>query len=133
MNTQKYLITSVAASVFLFFYGGAVFGFLLPEYIAGITPAGMQIPEADVSTMYIGLGCLVQGFLLTYIFIKGLENKGLMEGLRFGFLVGLFVFGIWLIWVGTSPLDFRAGLTFGIIDTVMYMGAGAVMSLLYKK
>ncbi|MEE8294785.1 MAG: hypothetical protein V3R64_03660 [Sphingomonadales bacterium] len=133
MNTQKYIIASIAASVFFFFYGFVVYALLLTDYVKGITPEGMQIPEADQSMLYIGLGCLVQGFMLTYIFIKGLENKGLMEGLRFGFFVGLFVFGIYLIWVGTSPLDVRAGLTFGIIDTIMYMGGGAVMAMLYKK
>ena len=34
---------------------------------------------------------LITSFLLTYIFIKGYEGKGIGEGVRFGLVIGLFV------------------------------------------
>ena len=132
MNIQKYAIASAATAAFFFLYGFVVYAVLFPDYIASIVPDAMAMPEGDQGILYIALGCLVQGFVLTYIFIRGLENKGLMEGLRFGLLVGIFIFGTYLVLVGTSPFSLRAIITFGIFDLVMYMGGGTVMALLYK-
>ena len=132
MNTQKYLITSVAASVFFMAYGFLVYANLLADYITELMPAGSILPDADQNVMYIALGCLVLGFVLTYMFIKGLENRGIAEGLRFGLLVGLVFMGVYIISVGTSPTTLQAALTFGLLDIVMYMGGGVIMALLYK-
>ena len=133
MNTNKYVISSLAASVFFFLYGWVIYDLLFADYVASISPSAFAIPPGQENLLYIGLGCLLQGFILTYIFISGLENKGLMEGVRFGLMIALFMFGVYLIWAGTSPLSLRAGLTYAMFDFVMYSGGAIIMGMLYQK
>ncbi len=133
MNMQKYLISSLAAAVWLFLYGFAIWGLLLADYLTGIAPVGTLLAEADQNMMWIGIGCLVQGFGLGLIYTRGHEGKGMMEGVRFGLFVGIVILGIYILSHGVSPISLRAAITYGLVDTVMYMGAGVVFAMLYKK
>lgn len=133
MNTQKYMISSLAAAVWIFLYGFLIYAVLLTDYLAGIATAGLLLPEASQSIMWIGIGCLIQGFGLGLLYTKGHEAKGMMEGVRFGLYVGIVIIGIYVLFSGVSTQTLRASITYGIIDTVMYMGAGVVFAMLYKK
>jgi len=133
MNTQKYLITSIAASVYFMAYGFLVYAVLLADYLAELMPAGSISPESEQNVVYIAIGCLFLGFVLTYMFIKGLEHRGTTEGLRFGLLIGLVFMGVYLIEAGTSPTTFQTALIFGLMDIIMYMGGGLIIALLYKE
>lgn len=133
MNTQKYVISSVAAAVFIFLYGWIVYGLLLTDYVASISPEGSMLPPGSENMLYIALGCLIQGFGLGLIYTRGHEGKGPMEGVRFGLFVGIFLLGVYTLMAGISPYSLRAGITFAVIDTIMYMGAGVAFAMLYKK
>jgi len=133
MNTQKYVIASFIAAIFIFFYGYLMYGVLLVDYIASISNSAMMLAQGSENMTYIGLGCLIQGFGLGLIYVRGHEGKGAIEGVRFGLYVGIFLIGIYVLMAGTMPVSLRAAITYGIIDTVMYMGAGVCFALLYKK
>lgn len=133
MNRNKFLVASFGAAVFLMLYGYTMYGVLLADYVARISPQGSMLPPESQSIGLIILGCLVQGLGLTLIFIKGYEGGGPMEGVRFGLLLGVFIFGMYLLMSGVSPYTLRAAVTFAIIDTIMYMGAGVVIALLYRR
>ncbi|HLV02324.1 MAG TPA: hypothetical protein VKZ59_13720 [Acidobacteriota bacterium] len=133
MNTNKFLLASLGAAVFLMLYGWAVYGVLLADYVARLSPEGTMLPPESQSIGLILLGCLVQGLGLTWIFIKGYQGRGPIEGVRFGLFLGVFLLGMYLVAAGVSPMTLRAAVTFAIIDAVMYMGAGIVIAFLYKK
>lgn len=133
MNTNKFLIASGGAAVFLFLYGFLMYGLLLADYVARISPQGAMLPPESQSIGLIALGCLVQGIGLALIFIKGYEGRGPIEGIRFGLLIGVFILGMYLLMTGVSPYTLRAAVTFAIIDTIMYMGAGVVIAFVYKE
>lgn len=133
MNTQKYMISSLAAAVWIFFYGFLIYAVLLADYLAGIAPPGLNLAEGSESMLWIGIGCLIQGFGLGFLYTKGHEAKGMMEGVRFGLYVGIFIFGMYVLTSGVSTYSLRAAITYGLVDTVMYMGAGVVFAMLYKK
>ena len=133
MNTQKYVIASLAAAVFMFFYGFLVYGVLLTDYVASITIPGTMVAEGEENMMLIALGTIIQAFGLGLLYTKGHEGKGPMEGVRFGLFVGIFLIGIYVLMAGLTPYSVQTQLTFGAIDTVMYMGAGVVFAMLYKK
>jgi len=133
MNTNKCLLASIAAAVFLFIYGWVVYGLLLANYVARIAPEGMMLPPGSENIGLIALGCLVQGIALCLIFVKGREGLGPIEGVRFGLLIGIFLLGVYVLMAGISPYTLRASLTFAILDTIMYMGAGIVIAALYKE
>jgi len=133
MNTQKYIIASVGAAVWLFAYGFVVYGLLLADYFAGVTPAALMRPEDQQLIMFIGLGCLIQGLGLGYIFTKNYEAKGVGEGVRFGVLIAIFVIGLYTLMYGIQPYTLQGLLSSMAVDGIMYIGAGAVLALLYKK
>jgi hypothetical protein len=132
MNVNKCALASVVAAVFLFLYGWIVYGLLLSSYVTRISPPGSMLPAGSEHLGLVALGCLIQGAALTWIFIMGRKGPGVMEGVRFGLAIGALIFGIYVLMAGVSPYTLRAALTFAIIDTVMYVGAGALIAGVYK-
>jgi len=89
MNTKKFIITSLV--VFVVY---EILNYLIHSLILmGAYQATMNLWRTDMnSIMWImWLGDLVKAFVFVYIFTKGIENKGWMEGLRYGFWIGLYV------------------------------------------
>jgi hypothetical protein len=132
MNTNRWVLASIVAAAFLFIYGWVVYGLLLASYVTRIAPPGAMLPAGSENLGLIVVGCLIQGAALAWIFVMGRKRPGVMEGVRFGLAIGALIFGIYVLMAGVSPYTLRAALTFAIIDTVMYIGAGALIAALYK-
>ena len=73
-------------------------------------------------------------FFFTFIFSKGYEKKGIMEGVRYGFYIG--------VWMSVSmALGTDAMITLGrwmtiqwlIYGVIEYMIAGVVLALVFKE
>jgi hypothetical protein len=79
------------------------------------------------------LAYLLQAFLFSYIFIKGYENKGLMEGLRYGLVIA-FAFGVsssliqYVVqpWPGSLIVSWITGYL------VEMAAAGVILAAIYK-
>lgn len=76
---------------------------------------------------------LIVSFLFVYIFAKGYENKGLMEGVRFGLIIGLFTFipmalGSYAVW----PIPFTLAAKWFIAGMVEYPLLGLVAAAIYR-
>ncbi|PKL74875.1 MAG: hypothetical protein CVV27_18255, partial [Candidatus Melainabacteria bacterium HGW-Melainabacteria-1] len=80
------------------------------------------------------VGSLFYSFMFVFIFTKGYEGKGVLEGARYGFLIGLLIYvsgmlgqyamypipvGMALIWLG-----------YGIVEMVI---AGIIAAVIYRK
>jgi hypothetical protein len=77
---------------------------------------------------------VVTAFFFTFIFSKGYEKKGIMEGIRYGFYIG--------VWMSVSmALGTDAMITLGrwmtiqwlIYGVIEYMIAGVVLALVFKE
>jgi len=87
--------------------------------------------KSHCAWMFLGQALIAVFF--TLIFAKGHEGKGLMEGVRFGLLIGLFYVGHFFIQYVTTPIPrslLMAWVTLGMIQMIL---AGIVASLVYKK
>ena len=91
-------------------------------------------PQAQMN-LVLGFAASALGFLVfAYTFAKGYEGgPGLMEGLRFGVLVGLLLSCFAVVWnYVTLPLSGSLALAW-IVDTIAEMGLyGAVVGLVYR-
>ena len=72
-------------------------------------------------------------FFFTFIFSKGYEGKGLLEGVRYGLYVGLMValpmaYGSYAM----MPIPYSLALQWFIYGTLEYMIAGVVLALIFK-
>ena len=91
MNLKRFALACVAVYVVY-----QILGFLIHQVYLGETYASLASvwrPEAEMmSKMWIQFfTSLVWVLLFCYIFTRGYEGKGAMEGARYGLIMGLFM------------------------------------------
>jgi len=89
MNVKKYILASVA--VFVTFQ---VLDFIIHVVILSSTYqslAHLWRPDMMSLMWIMYLSSLFMSFMFVYIFTKGYENRGIMEGVSFGLVMGLFM------------------------------------------
>ena len=133
MNTKRWIIASLVIFVVDQILSYVVHGVILSG--AYETTSYLWRPTEEMNSMMwlMWLSGLVWSFLFVYIFTKGYEGRGLMEGVRYGLIIGVF-FSVPMSFAtyATQPitLGIAAGwLIFGIIDITIL---GIIASLLYK-
>lgn len=134
MNCKRFIIGALVVWVTLFVYEGLLHAVAL----AGAYEAMREIlrPEGENPAMFFGLIlfaelCLTLGFC--FIFTKGYENKGIMEGVRFGLYTGL-TFGLFFYVGQLAVYPISAMLTLALVVgyVVELMLAGAIFAAIYK-
>lgn len=76
---------------------------------------------------------VIWSFLLAYIFVKGCEGKGIMEGIRFGLVIGLFVsipmaYGTYAM----IPIPYSLALQWFLYTLVECVVLGVILALIYR-
>ena len=113
-------------------------GYVIHEVLMGDTYeklASIFRPEAEMMDMMwmMMVSGAVMMFMFCYIFTRGYEGKGIMEGVRFGFLIGLLMAGPMAIdphVIYPVPAEVA---TICLISSVMSLIiAGAVFASIYK-
>jgi hypothetical protein len=87
--------------------------------------------------MKIGLFYVIYlfvAFFFTLIFSKGYEGKGIMEGLRYGFYVGMMMavpmaYGMY----GSMPIPYSLALQWFLYGLIEYLLCGMAVALVYGK
>lgn len=134
MNYTRIALAGLAAWIVYFVVGGVVFGKLIADYYRPYTAVYRPL-DAVMSRFPIGIvGMLVAMLVLAGMYAKGYEGgPGLMEGLRFGLLVGIFFVGavvgdeyVTLNIGGKLALAMAAGRLFG------WAIVGMTIGLVYK-
>jgi hypothetical protein len=133
MNLKRFALACVAVYVIY-----QILGFLIHQVYLGETYASLASvwrPEAEMmSKMWIQFfTSLVWVVLFCYIFTRGYEGKGAMEGARYGLIMGLFMglpfsyesYMIYPIPLSLAHTWFATTLVLGVI-------CGLVLALIYK-
>lgn len=124
------------AAVYVVFHalGFALHGVYLADTYKSL--ASIWRPEAEMQAkMWIMfVNSAVYLFLFCYIFTRGYENKGVMEGVRYGALMGVFVsvmsaFDSYVIY----PVPQDLATTWFVSGVAIYIVLGAILALIYKK
>lgn len=133
MNIKKWVITSLVV-----FVASWIMDFIIHMVILqGAYEATSHIwrPEAEMTSMmwWMWLSGLIWCFLFVYIFAKGYEGRGIMEGVRFGLIIGLFfMLTMSLGNYVTLPIPFSLALYWFIFGLIEITIMGVITSLLYK-
>jgi hypothetical protein len=133
MNTKKWVITSL-----VIFVVATLLDFVIHMLIlGGAYEATSHIwrPEAEMNSMmwFMWLSGLIWSFLFVYIFAKGYEGRGIMEGVRFGLVIGLFfMISMSLGNYVTLPIPFSLALYWFIFGVIEIIILGILASILYK-
>ncbi|MFH1017221.1 MAG: hypothetical protein V1798_03440 [Pseudomonadota bacterium] len=132
MNVKRFLIAAVA----VFIVGQFLEYLLHGVFLRSLYESTQSIWRPDMmdKMWMFRLSGLITSFLLTYIFVKGYEGKGLGEGLRFGMVLGLFVSVPMALctyaMIAIPPALAVGWFLGGFIGTVIL---GLVLAAIYKK
>ena len=131
MNTKRWIIASLVVFAVSQVYEFLVHGVLLRS--AYEATKNLWRPDMD-SMMWIMYAVgFITSFPFVYIFAKGYESKGIMEGLRFGFVVGVMTaipmaYGTYAM----IAVPYHLALSWFIAGLIECMLLGVVAALVYK-
>lgn len=131
MNVKRFVFASLAV-----FVVGMILDFIIHNVILmEAYEALASIWRADMNSlmwiMYVG--SFIFAFLFVYIFTKGYEGKGIMEGVRYGLIIGLLmlltgVFGQYAMY----PLPFNLIIQWFVFGMIEFIIFGVVAAVIYK-
>ncbi len=133
MNNKTFWIGFVVVYVAM-----QALGFVIHEVMMGDTYeklASIFRPEAEMMDMMwmMMVSGAVMMFMFCYIFTRGYEGKGIMEGVRFGALVGFLMAGPMAIDPHVIyPVPADVARIWLISSFVSFIVAGALFAAIYK-
>lgn len=133
MNNKTFWIGCVVVFVVLQAIGFVVHGVMMAPTYQEL--AAIFRPEAQMNDMMwmMMLSAAVTVYMFCYIFTKGYEGKGIMEGVRYGALVSFLMAGAWSIDQHVIyPLPADVATIWLVSGFVSFMIAGGVFAAIYK-
>ena len=131
MNKKRFIIASIVIFVAILLLDMLEHGVVLMRAYEETTSLWRENMNTLMWIMW--LGNIVFSFLFVFIFIKGYENKGISEGIRFGIIIGLLinVAGIFSQYV-IYPLPFLMALQWFVYGMIRFVIYGVLTALIYK-
>ena len=129
MNYARYVVASLVAFVYFFVAEFVLHGAILSGTYADLSS---QMREEYLFQWFF-VAYLLLGFIFTYVFVRGYENKGLGEGLRFGLIMGALIGApASLIRYTVEPWPGDLVVTWIIGYLIEYMIGGVLIATIYK-
>lgn len=127
---KKVLLGCVAVFITIQALDFLVHGVLLASTYASL--ASLWRPDMDSKVWIMWVVTFIGSFLFSFIFSKGYENKGIGEGLRYGFYIGVwmstgFAYGTYAM----IAIPYSLALQWFIYGVIEYVIAGAVLALVF--
>lgn len=135
MNVKKLIIAFVVVFIVLELTNLLVHNVILSSTYAKEEISKVFRPESEIQAkMWIGLVVdIIWSFFFVFIFVKGYENKGWLEGLRYGIYIGLFIslpaaYYQFMVY----PLPYYLTFQWFIYGLIQYVILGIITALIYK-
>jgi len=131
MNIKRFFIAVLAILVAVVATNIIIHSFILMDTYVSLK----QIWRPDMMNlmwiMYVT--DLALAFLFVYIFTKGYENKGILEGIRYGLLMGLLLdglgtFGQYMVY----PIPLSLAVQWFVYGMIRFVILGIIVALIYR-
>ncbi len=134
LNVGRWLIASIVVLI-IFFALEYLFHTVCLSSMYAMTSNLWRAPE-EMSYWLMTLSLIITALLFCYIYTKGYEAKpsGALEGLKYGFIIGLFV--VLPMSIGTycvMPIPRKLAFYWFIMGMFEFLLAGLFVGLIYKK
>jgi len=112
-----------------------IHGFILSSMYQTDEVSKIMRPESEMNSMmwiyYVVY--IIQAFFFTFVFSKGYEGKGIMEGVRYGLYMGLLMatpmaYASYAMY----PMPYSLALQWFIYGIIQYIILGVIIALVYK-
>ena len=133
MNWKRFWLTFLAVFVLYMILDMIVHMVLLADIYDDL--AHLWRPDAEMQNLFplMWLGTIVFTFFFVLLFAKGYEGRGIAEGVRFGFYIGLFMgVPMSLGSYGMYPMPFSLAMYWLISMVIEMILAGILASLVYR-
>jgi hypothetical protein len=133
MNVNRYVLGSIVVFVYLFVIEWFFHAVIMNRWYQENLSLLRSRVDAGGFAIWMILGFLVLAFGFCYVFVKGYENKGIGEGIRYGLYVA-FAFSISTTLINYSVFPWPATWAIAwIIGNVIIMAlAGAIFATIYR-
>jgi hypothetical protein len=131
MNIKRFLFASISVFVFNQVSDAIIHGVLLGKIYGELR----HVWRSDMTKYMwlIQLSSLVFGFLFVFIYSKGCESKGLIEGIRYGALIGLLMNGVVIAnQYAVYPISISMAFHWFLYGMIQYLFYGVITALIYK-
>ncbi len=130
MDFKKLLTGTIASAVTTYLLGWLIFGVLLMDFINDHSGMAGKLSKAEPTQLYLILGNLIMGLMVTYIFIKS-NISSMVGGFMYGGIIGLLMSaGSNCITYSTTIAISKTGMAADVIGTtVLFAVSGAVVGM----
>jgi hypothetical protein len=135
MNKKKFFLAFIIVFVLLEATNYLIHEVILSStYMSEAVKNVFRMRDEMMSMMWIiWVTDLIWVFFFVFFFVKGYENRGIMEGLRFGFYIGIFVSLVFSYQLYTMlPLPYSLPLQWFIYGMIQCLILGAAAAIVYK-
>ncbi len=135
MNYSRIALAGLGAAVVYFALGFLLFAFLPLDNEVRQFPAVYRSPESMQSVAPVGMVALLLSMMaLAALYALAFrDGSAVAQGVRFGFLVGIFAAGSFVL---HNYVSLNIGLRLALLQAVAYfvqwVGSGVVMALIYR-
>jgi hypothetical protein len=132
MNPKRFLLAWIGVFVVIFGFEWLFHGMYMKEMY--LQTASLWRTEAEMHALFhwMLIGQFLFAGIFSYIFTKGYENKGIGEGVRYGFLIGLLMGAPQLIMYAVAPYPMEMIVKWIVGGIVEFCLAGVAAAALYR-
>lgn len=133
MNMKRYLLACLAVYIAYQIMSFLVHGlWLMPMYEANASAFRPQETIESMQWIFL-VTSAVWTLIFVYIFVKGYEGRGILEGIRYGALMGVLT---WILQAyddyAVYPIPYQLALYWFIAGVVSVIIFGVVAALVYR-
>jgi hypothetical protein len=133
MNTKKLIIAVIVVFILLEATNFLLHGVILSKTYEGLANVFRSMEEMNRMMWRMWIADLAWSFFFVFIFIKGYQNKGLMEGVRYGIYISLFMNFVSAVAQNVVyPIPYTLSLQWFIYGSIQSVLLGVVTAFIYK-
>jgi len=114
-----------------------VLSFIVDGLILGATYESLKDvwrPDMESKMWIYHIVMLVGAFFFSFVFSKGYEGRGIMEGVRYGFYIGVWMsIGMAYGTYAMIAIPYSLALQWFVYGIIQYMILGVLLALVFKK
>lgn len=133
VNIKRFTISVLVMFVFIFITDFLIHGLILKNEYAATAAIWRTEAEMQGHMIYMLIGQLLIAKYFTFLFVKGYQGTGPMEGVRFGILISFLFIGTYFVQYAVSPLtcNILTGWSLGALAQGIL--GGVLLTLVYKR
>lgn len=133
MNWKRFFIGFIVVYIVAQALGYLVHSLWLGDTYASLASVWRPMPEMQSMQWIMLVTSAIFTFFFCYIFVRGCEGKGIVEGVKYGLIIGLFVSLTQSYdWYVILPIPYSLALKWFLSGTATSMVMGAVFAAIYK-